>query len=210
MQCFVTDIPDCLEAISSQGILQNLELKLSNKSNSPTLEFLLLNSPHFRTFSKCLWPLKELVVDSSNLVHVRLPGRSLLLDILGKGLESLSFIGSCPGGVFGCLDKRCPKLKSLRVDRAISVVDFEAYRNDNLEHLELCRPNFVMTSLSQFPRLRHFRFTPCSKVCLTFSFTKLFAMMPTIFFLQLDLAQVSDVVRALPANLEVVSFSIHP
>ena len=41
IHCFITDIPRCLEALATLGCLVTLEVKLTNKSNSPSLEELL-------------------------------------------------------------------------------------------------------------------------------------------------------------------------
>jgi len=41
IHCFITDIPNVLEALATLGCLTNLELKLTNKSNSPSLDELL-------------------------------------------------------------------------------------------------------------------------------------------------------------------------
>lgn len=116
LHCFVTDIPDCIVALSSRKYLRTLDLTLSNKTNSPPLEALLgalKSSPEehlsFSTdFSgfvktsdigpKSFPDLKDLVLDSSHLQHVNLPGRALLLDILGTNLETLTFSGLSPAG----------------------------------------------------------------------------------------------------------------
>jgi hypothetical protein len=104
LHCFVTDIPDCIEALSERKYLKTLELTLSNKSNSPPLEDLLEASPmllNSRTCEKnCMFTdLKDLKLDSSHLQHVNLPGRARLLDILGANLESLTFSGLSPAGI---------------------------------------------------------------------------------------------------------------
>lgn len=185
LHCFVTHIPECLEAISKQGIIQVLELKLTNKSTSPSLEHLLSNSAVFQNSSKTVWSLKSLILDSSNLQHVKLAGRSLLLDILGRSLEDLSMVGNSPAGVFTSLSSRCPNVKHLRVDKAISHVDFSAYRNDKLESLELCRTNFVISTPLHFPMLKMFRFTLAYR---------------------LDCTNVEEMVMCLPSNLQVPIF----
>ena len=104
LHCFVTDIPDCIEALSERKYLKTLELTLSNKSNSPPLEELLETSSvllQSRTSEKdCMFAdLKDLKLDSSHLQHVNLPGRARLLDILGANLESLTFSGLSPAGI---------------------------------------------------------------------------------------------------------------
>ena len=117
LHCFVTDIPDCIVALSSRKFLRTLDLTLSNKTNSPSLEALLgalksspENSLSFKTdFSgygktsdigpESFPDLKDLILDSSHLQHVNLLGRALLLDILGTNLEALSFSGLSPAGI---------------------------------------------------------------------------------------------------------------
>lgn len=103
LHCFVTDIPDCIEALSERKYLKTLELTLSNKSNSPPLEDLLETSSVLadtRTCEKNMFAeLKDLKLDSSHLQHVNLPGRARLLDILGANLESLTFSGLSPAGI---------------------------------------------------------------------------------------------------------------
>ena len=47
LHCFVTDIPDCLLALSSRKYLESLDLTLTNKTNSPPLEDLLGMSSFF-------------------------------------------------------------------------------------------------------------------------------------------------------------------
>lgn len=104
LHCFVTDIPDCIQALSERKYLKTLELTLSNKSNSPPLEDLLETSSLLldsRTCKKeCMFSeLKDLKLDSCHLQHVNLPGRARLLDILGANLESLTFSGLSPAGI---------------------------------------------------------------------------------------------------------------
>ena len=104
-------------ALSSRKFLRTLDLTLSNKTNSPSLEALLgalksspENSLSFKTdFSgygktsdigpESFPDLKDLILDSSHLQHVNLLGRALLLDILGTNLEALSFSGLSPAGI---------------------------------------------------------------------------------------------------------------
>lgn len=63
MHCFVTDVPLCLEALSHKGSIESLDLKLTNKSSSCSLDSLLpkhlpgLGVPR----------LVELILDSSHL-----------------------------------------------------------------------------------------------------------------------------------------------
>ena len=47
LHCFVTDIPDCMLALSSRKYLKALDLTLTNKTNSPPLEDLLGTSSLF-------------------------------------------------------------------------------------------------------------------------------------------------------------------
>ena len=117
LHCFITDIPDCMLALSERKYLKALDLTLTNKSNSPPLEDLLGMASFFpldgrasynsssddsctvSSSSSHLFPdLRELVLDSSHLQHVNLPGRARLLDILGSNLESLTFSGLSPAG----------------------------------------------------------------------------------------------------------------
>lgn len=109
LHCFVTDIPDCMLALSSRKYLKALDLTLTNKSNSPPLEDLLGISSFYPIIEPSttgtinnedlLFPaLKELILDSSHLQHVNLAGRARLLDILGTNLESLTFSGLSPAG----------------------------------------------------------------------------------------------------------------
>lgn len=120
LHCFVTDVPDCMLALSSRKYLKALDLTLTNKANSPPLEDLLglcsfypLASPpnkenieninstsyQYNEGSSSLFPsLRELTLDSSHLQHVNLAGRARLLDILGLNLKSLTFSGLSPAG----------------------------------------------------------------------------------------------------------------
>jgi len=169
IHCFITDIPSCLESLATLGCLSNLEVKLTNKSNSPSLEELLKNinfpvTAYSTERKKDIFPfLKNLILDSSNLNHVNLKGRSRLLDILGTNLETLSFRGLSPAGIFSVLGKLCKKLKKLRVDKATSFVDLLAYQNEDLEHLEILRCNFVLNSFLPFPKLKTLIYSPAMR-----------------------------------------------
>ena len=99
-------------------------------------------------------------IDSSNLTHVNLGGRFRLLELLGANLESLSFRGLCPTGLFSILGGLCPKLKRLRVDKVMSLIDLLSYENPDLEKLELIRANFVLHNLLPFPKLKTLIYTP--------------------------------------------------
>ena len=111
LHCFVQDIPECIQALSTRKYLKTLDLTLSNKSNCPPLEDLLgqscfyqISSTHLNpgsdsTETKSMLPeLEELTLDSSHLQHVNLAGRARLLDILGASLETLTFSGLSPAG----------------------------------------------------------------------------------------------------------------
>lgn len=117
LHCFITDIPDCMLALSSRKYLKALDLTLTNKTNSRPLEDLLGMTSFFpqdetvfnnipfeektivKSSSGHFFPeLKELVLDSSHLQHVNLAGRARLLDILGTNLEILTFSGLSPAG----------------------------------------------------------------------------------------------------------------
>ena len=166
IHCFITDIPNCLEALSILGCVESLEVKLTNKSNSPSLEELLKNTKFPITAysvksQQGIFPsLKNLILDSSNLTHVNLRGRFRLLELLGANLESLEFRGLCPTGLFSILGSLCSKLKRLRVDKVMSLVDLQSYENSNLEALELIRANFVLHSQLPFPKLKSLTYTP--------------------------------------------------
>lgn len=141
-----------LMALSTKRTLRELDLTLSNKSNSPPLEELLSLSNFFTVGGKdennsaaLSFPLlTALTLDSTHLQHVNLAGRARLLDVLGSNLESLSFAGLSPAGVFGILSSRCPKLLKLRVDRVQAAQDILSYKNKSLEELELRRAAFLL------------------------------------------------------------------
>lgn len=159
IHCFLIDIPNCLAALSERGTLQQLSLAITHQSDSPLLENVLSthstrSSIHPQGFSQ----LKELVLDSSHLNHVRLEGRAQLLDFMGQSLEHLSFRNLSPSGVFSILEDRCPRLKYLRVDRAQTLPDLLQYHNPLLEELELRRCNFIFESL-KLPGLKRLRFS---------------------------------------------------
>lgn len=163
IHCFITDIPRCLESLATLGCLESLEVKLTNKSNSPSLEELLkhIKFPGNATYKVGLFPyLKHLTLDSSNLTHVNLGGRCRMLELLGSNLESLCFKSLCPAGLFSILSGLCGKLKRLRVDKVMSQVDLLSYTNNDLEELELIRCNFVLHSLLPFPKLKKLVYTP--------------------------------------------------
>lgn len=161
LHCFLTDLPSCLFALLDARHLESLTLRLTNTSNSPPLDCLLQDSGIFQQLQPDSFAnLQELVVNSSHLHHVKLAGRARLLDIMGKNLISLKFMNLSPTGVFSILSNRCPKLTSLRVDKASIPADLEAYRNNHLQELELCRLNFIPVKLS-FSALRKVK---CSTV----------------------------------------------
>ena len=114
-------------------------------------------------------------------------GRSRLLEILGSNLESLSFRGLSPTGIFSVIGKLCKKLKKLRVDKATSFVDLLSYQNENLEHLEILRCNFVLNSLLPFPRLKTLVYSPSMRC---------------------EESQIEGVVFSLPINLIHISLEI--
>jgi len=162
IHCFITDIPSCLEAISRVNVIERLDLQLTNRSYSPSLQSLLSSSYLMEYKYKTLFHnLKHLVLDSSHLQHINCGGRELLLEILGKQLLSLSFIGLSPNGVFRIISKRCPNLIKLRVDKAISPHDLIINCNKRIENLSLCRTGFILPNLSDtLPNLTTLRFSP--------------------------------------------------
>eukprot|EP01041_Mallomonas_annulata_P002947 gene2947-5792_t len=156
MHGFITNIPDCLLALSHKGKVQSLHLTVTNKANSPPLSELLPD-----TLTVDMFPnLTEFTLDSTHLQYVNPAGRSRLLRILGSRLESLSFVGLSPSKMFLMLNETCPYLLKLRVDKAHSIEDLATYRNDNLMELELCRTNFLLNVQLLLPNLTKLRFTP--------------------------------------------------
>ena len=83
--------------------------------------------------------------------------------MLGANLESLSFRGLSPAGIFSELNKLCTKLKKLRADRPTCFVDVLGYQNQSLEHLEILRCNFVLNSLLPFPKLKTLIYSPAMR-----------------------------------------------
>ena len=86
VHCFVSDIKFILESLSRPNRLEELTMKLSVRSNSPSLASSLESltstcSDHFKH-------LTNLTLDSSNLQsqHIQQAGRALLLDILGRSV----------------------------------------------------------------------------------------------------------------------------
>jgi hypothetical protein len=190
LHCFITDIPTCLFTLCMRKSITSLDLALTNKSNSPPLENLLVNFDAASAENGSYFPhLKELTLDSTHLQHVKLAGRARLLEILGRNLESLSFVGLSPTGVFSILSSRCPKLKKLRVDKAHSESEVSTYKNEHLEELELCRANFVLHagSLNNFPRIKRLRFSPSFRC---------------------ESAQLEEVIGATPLSLQQLSMEI--
>lgn len=162
LHCFITDIPKALKALSHQHALHSLELSLTNKTTSPPLDT-LLSEKSMRSIhsTDSFINLKELTLNSSHLLHVKLGGRARLLDLLGRQLKVLKFVNLSPSGVFSILPTRCPGLTSLRVDKALSVSDLEGYHNEVLLELDLYRCSFIPSkaSLSHFPALIKVKFS---------------------------------------------------
>lgn len=133
--------------------------------------------------------LTELSLDSSHLQHVNPLGRATLLDILGRHLESLSFSGLSPPGVFAILSSRCPRLLRLRVDRASSEQDLSTFHSPTIQELELCRANFLLLpgSLCGLPALRKLHYTPSFRC---------------------DSAQMESIIGAAPQTLESISLEV--
>jgi len=182
MHGFVTNIPDFLTALSHKKTIVSLHLAITNKANSPPLCDLLPNDLTGDMFPN----LTELVLDSAHLQHVNPAGRHRLLCILGERLISLSFLALSPSHMFTMVKELCPNLRTLRVDKACSLEDLALYRNNNLESLELCRADFLLTVHLQLPRLRRLRFTP-ARVYDTVQFTQMISVLnPNILELCLE------------------------
>jgi hypothetical protein len=159
MHCFLTDIPACLEVLSTQSALQTLDLKLTNQTTSPSLDQLLDRSDlQHRLPAFSFRSLTTLSLNSSHLQHVKLAGRARLLELLGANLLVLNFETLSPSGVFSILEQRCPQLVQLRVDKALPGPDFEIYRNERLQCLELFRCHFIPTKF-HFPNLTNLKFS---------------------------------------------------
>jgi hypothetical protein len=190
MHCFITDIPSCLESIACVEHIERLDLRLSNKSYSPNLRALLQSSDYLMSIknhsTEQFRNLRELVLDSSYLNHVLCGGRELLLEILGRHLTSLKFVGLSPFGVFHIVSTRCPNLRSLRIDRAESQEDLISYYNPFLTSLELCRANYALSPLN-LPALTHLRYSP------SFRF---------------EPSQMESVIQAIPASIRYLHLEI--
>ena len=149
MHCFITDLSKILLAIAHKSTIRRLALKLTNKSDSPPLSSLLPNDLSISS-------INELILDSSNLSHVNLEGRKLLLKIAGSSLLYLSFKYLTPYGIFPSVSKYCKYLKRLRVDRVKE--DFLDYTCLDLEELSLVRCTFLPMCINlNFPGLSCFR-----------------------------------------------------
>lgn len=187
MHCFITDTPRVLSALSQKGTLRKLSLSLTYRQNSPLLWEVLNETKHSYVIDASGFKqLRELVVDSAHLNRVKLRGRAALLDYLGANLEYLSFRNLSPSGVFSILEERCPKLKNLRVDRALTPSDLSTYKHPLLEELELKRCTFIMGPL-RLPALKRLRFSAS------------FRMEP---------AQVKALVAAMPKQLTHLSIEV--
>mmetsp|Transcript_33705 Transcript_33705/g.34333 ORF Transcript_33705/g.34333 Transcript_33705/m.34333 type:complete len:430 (-) Transcript_33705:292-1581(-) len=155
MHGFVTDISDCLIALSSKGTVRSLHLTVTNKACSPPL----CDSLPTTVTGDMLPHLTELILDSAHLHHINPAGRYRLLSIIGTRLKTLSFVGGSCSRTFEMVNELCPNLKTLRVDKASSIEDLAAYHSDSLENIELCRANFLLTVSLQLPRLKKLKFT---------------------------------------------------
>ena len=87
LHCFVTDIPDCMLALSSRKYLKALDLTLTNKTNSPPLEDLLGTSSLF------LEGIKE-IQNQPSVTTPTVMGRNLVIsdnygDNKGSSLENI-------------------------------------------------------------------------------------------------------------------------
>eukprot|EP01039_Chlorochromonas_danica_P007193 gene7193-7960_t len=159
VHCFLADLPVCLCALAKKSTIASLELSLTNQSSSPPLEKLLQASELSALPLNSFAALRDLSLNSSHLYHVKLPGRARLLDLLGGRLEKLQFLNLSPSGVFSILSLRCPRLRTLRVDKPQTLPDLMAYFNDNLCELHLCRCMFIPEGRLQLNALRKLRFS---------------------------------------------------
>lgn len=156
IHCFVSDIPSCLSALSASNSVESLSLHLSNKSNSPSLESMLVGlCPENVNFS-CL---RELIVDSSHLRQVNHGGRAALLNILGSNLKSLSFVGLSPSHVFHMISEKCANLTHLRVDYPSNFSDFQDLGRLNIDHLEILRSSVLPPSIYFLTALKSLNFS---------------------------------------------------
>ena len=110
-----------------------------------------------------LGSLTSLTLDASHLTHAKAAGRARLLDFLGRNLQALSFRHLSPSGAFSnIIAPRCPALTYLRVDRAQTEEDLQAFTHPLLEELELRRCQFILSqplSPLRLPALRRLRFS---------------------------------------------------
>ena len=159
MHCFVTDVPACLSALAAKRSIESLELRLTNKSLSCSLDRILPRALGPEDFP-CM---RELVLDSSHLQHVNLAGRVRLLTMLGAGLEVLVLSGTSSAGLLRHLPALCPRLRRLRVDRIRSDSEIAGYKSDTLQELEVRRVSFVLPPL-RLPALRSLRYSSSSRL----------------------------------------------
>ncbi|RYH15898.1 hypothetical protein EON65_30970 [archaeon] len=158
IHCFLTDIPQCLDALAERGVVTGLDISFTNKSNSPPLD-VVLQDCHADTLTPYAFThLRTLSLNSSHLYHVKLPGRARLLEILGSNLTKLEFLNLSPSKVFNIISNRCPQLLQLRVDKAQTLADLASYHSSQLLELELCRCMFI-PSVLDFPSLRRLKFS---------------------------------------------------
>ena len=155
MHCFVSDIYDVLTSLISKQTIKNINLKLTNKLSSPPLVEILSQS----IIPDCFQQLRSLTINSTNLNHVNLAGRVLILQLLGRNLEYLKFEGLTPVGIFKIISQVCVHLKNLRVDKVKSGVDFNELHSDTIEEIALCRAQFIPDNLKKFSRLSSLRYT---------------------------------------------------
>jgi hypothetical protein len=159
MHCFVTDVPACLEAIALKRSAVSLELKLSNKSLSCSLESILPEHLLPANFPR----LTELILDSSLLQFVNTAGRVRLLSILGRRLQLLVLSGTSSAGLLPHIAHLCPELRRLRVDRIKSAEEVEAYQSSYLEELDLRRVAFALPHL-HLPALASLRYSSSARL----------------------------------------------
>lgn len=159
MHCFVTDVPACLLSLAARKSIISLDLKLTNKSFSCSLDSMLprsLSAEHFPN-------IRELVLDSSHLQHVNLAGRVSLLTMLGKNLTALILSGTSSSGLFEHISKLCPNLKRLRVDRIKSAQDIASFSSTTLIDLDIRRVSFLLPPLA-LPSLQRLRYSSSTRL----------------------------------------------
>ena len=159
MHCFVSDVPACLSALAAKRTVESLELRLTNKSLSCSLDRILPRGLGPDDFPA----LRELVLDSSHLQHVNVAGRVRLLSMLGAHLEVLVLSGTSSAGLLHHLSALCPRLRRLRVDRVRSEGEIAGYKSESLAELDVRRVSFVLPPL-RLPMLRRLRYSSSSRL----------------------------------------------